>query len=879
MSAPEIKRIAAKSDRSDSSQWLPFQIHAEDTAGMIERLFYKWLPLSIQKFISDALALGFDADSREERTADYCRLLALLHDIGKLTPAFQCKLAANISGYAEKMTAHGINLNTLPDASASPHAIAGEAILLNAGFPRAFCEIVGTHHGKHSGSAAHQIADYPQNYFGYRKQNQKEWSDLWQEWIRFTLSETQFTVESIPEPDVPCQMLLTGLLIMADWLASNTDYFPYISADCTGTAESERLDRAWEAIGLLDIWSPEINAPYDKWFDSRFGFTPNPVQHEMIQIVSENPDAGIYILEAPMGIGKTEAALAASEILANKLNLGGVFFGLPTQATANGIFDRICQWASKCDSDKHSIRLAHGMTELNEAYQSVFHGTAADSGDASLIVHEWFEGRKQALLSDFVIATVDQFLLASLKQKHCMLRHLGLAGKTVIIDECHAYDAYMNVYLDQTMRWMGAYGVPVIILSATLPPQRREQLVRAYLGIPSNKEMPYQMKSEPFAYPVLTWTSGKHVCQRAVSANSASKTVTVGRLPENDLVSELASRLQDGGCAAVIVNTVRYAQTLSQILTEQLSGFEIICFHSRFLATDRAEIEQTLLARTGKKSDAAARNRLIVVGTQVIEQSLDLDFDFMITELCPMDLLLQRSGRLHRHDRERPEKLRNPELFILEPHEDHTMIYDAWILKQTEQYLPEMLVIPTCIPELVSAVYDAADEQDPLYQAYKRKISDKETKASGYCINAKNLGKKYQNLLSDFLDDDVGSSKEAEASVRDTDETIEVIVLKKTADQMFSLMNGTAEFDPTLPIVETEAKRIARERLRLPLSYSKYHFADTLKALEIMPVKWRESAWLNGEMLLLTDENADAVLCGRKLHYDQKYGLTEPEKG
>ena len=211
MPAPEIKRIAAKSDRSDPTQWLPFQMHALDTAGIIERLFYKWLPFSVQQYISVALALGFDADSREEQTVNYCRLLALLHDIGKLTPAFQCKLALQISSYNETLTGYGIDLSSLPDASASPHAIAGEAILLNAGFPGAFCEIVGTHHGKHSGSAVHQIADHSQNYFGYRKQNQNEWSKLWQEWIHYALAETQFTVESLPEPDVPCQMLLTGL--------------------------------------------------------------------------------------------------------------------------------------------------------------------------------------------------------------------------------------------------------------------------------------------------------------------------------------------------------------------------------------------------------------------------------------------------------------------------------------------------------------------------------------------------------------------------------------------------------------------------------------------------------------------------------------------
>lgn len=185
-----------------------------------------------------------------------------------------------------------------------------------------------------------------------------------------------------------------------------------------------------------------------------------------------------------MGIGKTEAALAATEILASRFGYGGMFFGLPTQATANGIFDRIHSWASGTD-DIHSLRLAHGMTDMNDEYCEMFHGRASDISDDdndNIMVHTWFEGRKQALLSEFVVATVDQFLMASLKQKHVMLRHLGLAGKTVIIDECHAYDRYMYVYLENSLRWMAAYNVPVIILSATLPPDKRAELIN---GIPA----------------------------------------------------------------------------------------------------------------------------------------------------------------------------------------------------------------------------------------------------------------------------------------------------------------------------------------------------------------------------------------------------------
>ncbi len=873
-----IDAIAAKSESHDSSIWLPFSIHAFDTAGIIERLFNKWLPDSVRKTLCESIALGSDVESREKMTSEYCRLLALLHDIGKLTPAFQSKISIHILGYAEVLSNEGVDLSSCSTFGSSPHSIAGEAILLNAHFPESFCEIIGSHHGKHCGTAMNQIADYPQNFYGYRKCNQKQWEHLWEAWIHSAFSETDLTLDILPEVDVPSQMILTGLLIMADWLASNPKYFPYISVGCNTDDIPIRLENAWKQIAFTDVWRADTGLTDIQWFDSRFDFEPNDVQQYMIHTVSENPNAGIYILEAPMGVGKTEAALAAAEILAEKFELGGVYFGLPTQATANGLFERIYHWASKCDEEKHSIRLAHGMVDLNEKYQSIFHGTADNSIDESLIVHEWFEGRKQALLSDFVIATVDQFLLASLKQKHIMLRHLGLTGKIVIIDECHAYDAYMNVYLDNTLTWMGTYGVPVIILSATLPPKRREQLIHAYLGLSKHKELTYQTQSSVNAYPVLTWTSQKAVFQSAILTDDLPKEISVRRLPETALVQELGMRLCDGGCAAVIVNTVHYSQFLSRTIAEQLSDFEVICFHSRFLATDRAKIEKMLLSRVGKDSDRISRDRLIVVGTQVMEQSLDLDFDYMVTELCPIDLLLQRSGRLHRHSRKRPKLLQDPILSVLDIDSTKNRIYDKWILYQTEQVLPDKLSIPKCIPPLVSQVYDAADEQDPRYQEYQRTIQKLEKKASEYCIQADNLGKKYKRLLSDFLDDDVGSSKEAEASVRNTEETIEVLVLQKTDNHLLSLANGTGSFDPTMPLDEAEALQIARERLRLPVSLSKWHFGETIRALDVIPEKWRESAWLKGEMLLLLDQDSNAVIQGRTLHYSQIYGLIELER-
>jgi len=853
--------IAAKSRSDDKSKWISFKVHSLDTAGIMRKLYHRWLSENIKFYLIKELHLSNDNEEAENAVGNFCELIALLHDIGKLTPAFQNKISKNIENYDM-----GLEIEHIPERKESPHALAGQVILETCGFSEEIASIIGSHHGKsEKANCKKQLGVYRTNYFGALGKQEQQWRSIWNEWIAYALDKTDFhSVENLPKPNVKVQMILTGLLIMADWISSNVKYFPY---DMEG--EKERIKYAWAKLGLLDTWEAKTDNDLQEFFHQRFKFPPNPVQNTVMQTVAENYQAGIYILEAPMGSGKTEAALAAAEILAEKLGCGGLFFGLPTQATANGVFERVHEWTKKLDDEKHSVRLAHGMIELNDEYQSIFHGTANDSGDENVIVHKWFEGRKQALLADFVTGTVDHFLLASLKQKHVMLRHLGLAGKMVIIDECHAYDAYMNIYLDNTLKWMGAYHVPVIILSATLPPQRRNELIKAYLNVRKIPEI--RQQCDEMAYPVLTWTNGQNVMQKAIPTQEEEKHISVVKIQESDIITQLSEKLSDGGCGAVIVNTVKQAQKLSQEISEKLSesGFEVICFHSHFISEDRAKIEKTILEKVGKKSEQEQRNHLIVVGTQVLEQSLDIDFDYMITELCPMDLLLQRSGRLHRHERKRPEKLQSAELAVTHP--EKNAIYDEWILQQTEKLLPDILTIPSCIPHLVSEVY-AEHKEDALYQAYEMEIKKKKRNARKYCIDASLLEDEDENTLACFLNDDVGNDQKAEASVRDADETIEVLVLKKISEYQYSTVSEEFPFDITQTPDENTAKQIARQRLKLPAMFS-HHFETLKPYLDTMPKQWRFSEWLNGEWLLLLDENAETELLGLKLQYNSQYGL------
>lgn len=882
----------------DGSSWLPFWLHSMDTAGIMDRLVDSWLP----EHFADACSL----DESELRKA--CRFLALTHDIGKLTPVFAARIFNSLPELRSRLERAGLPVGYPNDylAGETKHAMASEAILLQSCCPAGIAAIVGAHHGRTqtSGMACEENPGaYPWNYY-HSDAAQPVWNSLREEWLCFALFESGYsTAEELPQPSQAVQLLLTGLLIMADWLASNTSYFPLIPTDHTGSRAqlSVRVTAAWEKLHLPESWSPLCFAMDAPGFKDVFGFSPNPVQEQMLKTVNTCEDSGIFILEAQMGIGKTEAALAAAEILASKSGCGGVFFGLPTQATANGLFERLKNWAEKqSEGTRQSIRLAHGMAELNEAYRSLFCGNAAvdEDGEDGVFVHPWFNGRKQALLADFVIGTVDQLLMASLKQKHLMLRHLGLAGKVVILDECHAYDAYMNQYLDRTLNWLGRYKIPVIILSATLPEKRRVELVEAYL----NRKLPecaeWRTKR---SYPLLTWTEGDKVKQATVETGDSSHRVAIRSLNAADWLAPLREAVSAGGCCGVIVNTVQRAQELAQTAREQLPTAHIMLQHSRFTASDRAAIESEFLRLAGKDSTPEDRAGLIVIGTQVLEQSLDVDFDVLVTQLCPMDLLLQRIGRLHRHrNRSRPERLAEARCYVLEREEESDSgsrkVYGDWLLLRTRALLPDTVLLPQSIPELVQETYREPDAtllaDDTLrqaWEAHEKKIRDKENRADCYRLSAPQKpaarhAKTIDGLLNTRYPAD---GVRGEAAVRDGVAGISVLAMQERRDGRICFFPwqqvGESLSATHVPDDET-AREIVRQRLTLPqlFSYSWEQTSACIDELERINKRrlseWQHSPWLQGELILLFDEQFCAELCGLTLRYTKEYGLITERK-
>ena len=893
MLTQRLRQIPAKADVSGAC-WLPFWIHSMDTAEIIVRLLNEWLP----EHFAEVCGCG------AEELRKLCRFLALVHDLGKLTPVFAARITESLPELRQKLEASGLQTGSPKEYQAggkSPHARAGEVLLLEAGCPPGIAAVVGAHQGKpqeSSPNVAEELDGYERNYYGLQYKDSESgrlWAEIRREWLSAALEEAGYiSAAAIPDVHQPVQILLTGLLIMADWIASNTAYFPLISVDSSGEPEPypERAQLAWEKLDLPGPWEPQTFIMDEDRFDEVFRFAPNPVQAMMLHAANEG-SGGIYILEAQMGVGKTEAALAAAEILASKCDCGGVFFGLPTQATANGLFGRLAAWANTQSEDTRlAIRLAHGMAELNEEYRAVFHGSADGNEDGDeedrLIVHPWFGGRKQALLADFVIGTVDQLLLAALKQKHVMLRHLGLAGKVVILDECHAYDAYMNQYLERALNWLGAYRIPVIMLSATLPEARRAALVEAYLnGPPEREPVDWRIRR---AYPLLTWTDGRSVCQDAIPAEENGRRVSVRKAEPEQLISILRTAVSEGGCCGVIVNTVRYAQELTDLLKDAIPGADRLLLHSRFVAPDRAEREKTLLSRIGKGSAPEQRRGLIVVGTQVLEQSLDIDFDLLITQLCPMDLLLQRIGRLHRHARSRPEGLREAVCYVLPADEGSRAVYGDWLLLRTGQLLPDRLTLPQSIPELVQETYREPDEtvlrDEECRKAWEendQRLELKKRKARSYRITAPpGENARRRKTIDGWLNaEHPADGQRGEAAVRDGASGITVLAMQEHTDGRITFLpwqhGGIAVSAACAPDDET-ARWIAGQRLTLPASFSSFgREGKTIEELEALNrnrlPEWQNSGWLRGELVLLFDEDLKADLCGQTLVYLKELGL------
>jgi len=493
----------------------------------------------------------------------------------------------------------------------------------------------------------------------------------------------------------PVSWQLAGVAVLADWLGSNQDYFRYFDKpkDLNVYWQGIALEKTKEAICALPK-TPEIKAFQNIKDLFPFIQQPTPLQHyALAEPLTEQPQ--LFILEDVTGAGKTEAALILTQRLMAQGLADGLYIALPTMATANAMYKRLADVYRKFyqSGSKPSLILAHGARELSQAFQDsvvlakqpitdsdYLNGKNEEDQELSATAYcnAWLaDSRKKALLADVGVGTLDQALLAVLPARHQSLRLLGLGRKVLLIDEVHAYDSYMQKLLDALLEAHARQGGSVILLSATLPQTMRETLVNAFhkgLGQAA------PTLSDPAQYPLATHTPAAAVEQQIDTREAVKRTVNIQRLnSENEVIAQIRIAVTAGHCVCWIRNTVKAArQSYQDLLDAGIDANRLSLFHSRFAMIDRQEIENRTLQYFGDGSTPEHRKGQVLIATQVVEQSLDLDFDVMITDLAPIDLIIQRAGRLMRHVRDaqgnriRQEGVKDqrgtPTLYLFSPH-------------------------------------------------------------------------------------------------------------------------------------------------------------------------------------------------------------------
>jgi CRISPR-associated endonuclease/helicase Cas3 len=930
------RSVWGKTDRTGISVigWLPLWRHLADAADVAGRLWDHWLSPAVRRRIASELPGG---DNGGRTLAVW---LAGIHDIGKATPAFavQAAFRGQTAALVQRMRDRGLDFDhdlICADRRLARHDAAGHIVLAewlreqDWTDPHAYAVVVGGHHGT-------PPTDEVLNGILLRRHllGDAAWQQVQRElltWMTERAGATdQLSGWATTPLSQPVQAALTGLVIVADWIASNETFFPYL----LDTTDQDRLRAGWEEVDLPVPWLPaQPPAGVAELFAARFalpsGTVPRPVQQAVTELAAGMPAPGMIIVEAAMGEGKTEAALAAVEILARRTGASGCYLALPTRATSDAMFSRMLSWLRRLPDSRvgrgdRDVRLAHGKAALNPEYDrlrntSLASAIAEDAGGAAIGVNIWLAGSKRTLLSSFVVGTVDQLLFAALRGKHLVLRHLGLAGKIVVIDEAHAYDVFMGRFLDRALEWLAAYGVPVVVLSATLPARRRAELLAAYdngrLGPPpphtwrdrgKPKADPYAAVRTDMRYPLVTSSAeGRGAIATTCADSGRGVQVALRRLADEPaaLIDLLREQLRDGGCALVIRNTVARVQQTAEDLRAALGpDVPVSVAHSRFMAVDRAAKDRWLTETFGPPGSARRPYRHVVVASQVAEQSLDIDFDLLVTDLAPVDLVLQRIGRLHRHPRDgRPAALAAPTCWVTGadwaveppgPVAGSRRVYQpAMLLRSAAVLLPYLdgtpLRLPADIAVLTQSAYGEAAVGPPAWQPalaeaeakQREAFTAKELKADGFRLAG--VAEPGVPLIG-WLTGGVGDADDqaARGHVRDTDgETLEVLLLVRTADGLVipPWIDGGGVVVPTAGVPDWRlARQVARCTLPLPRSMTAPDVIDdTIAELErrVDVSAWQDSPWLAGELVLDIDGNGRARVGSFDLHYDPREGL------
>lgn len=919
----DVWQLWAKS--GEDGKWLSVPQHMRDSAAVAGLLWDHWASDSLRQLLATESSL------EPAGVRLLLQWLAGVHDVGKIDSEFirQIEHQSEYVWLVDRARGAGLDFKTKHTPHRVPHSHISDALVAEylsdqAGLPlgkaRTYSAVVGSHHGLPMPIGDRDRATQHVQWLS------AQWQELQQNALAVMAAETGFDqlLDRLPRAlSTPAQMVLTGLVIMTDWIASNADACPL-----TSDGRDDSAGRAEEALSHINPTTAWVPAPpQDKAegaFHARFNWTSSrhtrPVQALAHRLALSLPQgqSGLMVVEAPMGEGKTELALLCAEIMAAKNGSGGIMVATPTMATADGLLRRIGTWAEAAMAqglDIASLMLAHSKSHLNTQFRNLPRLKDIHDSAGAVVAHEWLSGRKKGILANAVVGTVDQVLFMALQSKHMMLRHLGLAQKVVIIDEVHAYDSYMSHYMERALTWLGHYRTPVILLSATLPHSRKEQLSEAYLqGLRGRKEV-VTLEHSDSSYPVITLVQRSDITAHAAAPSGREQKVDLCLLEEGDaaMYTALQQTAAEGGCTAVVCSTVDRAQRVFEIAKELVHD-DAVLLHSRFTASERVAKEAVLLDELGSGASRGAGtrpHRRVVVATQVIEQSLDVDFDHMITDIAPSDLVLQRIGRLHRHHRpenDRPTWAQTPTVslrgLLSPPTAEAPPVFDDLVSLIYPEHLllasctalgllseTPRLALPTEIPQIVHATYEEPatpeswrERSAQAWKSYKSSREEAENRAKSFKVDPPRPGKTLSHLfgqLADDVDRDDWGEQRGLSQVRDTDPTLEVLLVEKTPHGYrplpWLLDEESAEIHDGMEPSWATAQILASSSVRLPRHFSKtWVFAEAIETLEAeTDVAWRRHPLLRGQVMLRLDEGGETTLLGRRLRYDQELGLID----
>ncbi len=701
-----------------------------------------------------------------------------------------------------------------------------------------------------------------------------------------------------------------ALASFADWVASDHSLFPRgRDASSEGFwAEAQHLaEQALDRIG----WRPRrplVSGPVPG-FEEVFPFHPHALQQTVAEAVGSVAGPALVLVEAPMGQGKTEAALYAHLVLQQRLDHRGMYVALPTQATGNGLFPRVKAFLERFSAhDKVDLQLQHGAAILNPEYQEL-RPTSVGEEDQGVVAGDWFSAKKRAMLSEYGVGTLDQALLGVLKVRHHFVRLWGLMNRTVVLDEIHAYDTYTSELLLALLRWLRELGSSAIVMTATFPPSKRRALlsvwgeVPADLGtyprvvvadgstmrvypVPAGEEKVVQIEAVPVEVVPLAkllrerppGVLGAIVntvdrAQALYRALGEGEILRVNDLLESDLIQNLAQgagsqkRVDSWG---TIEQAIRGAPHKADIVLGKRmpDGTLVFLLHARFPAEERALREQISLALFGKEGPRP--KQAILVATQVAEQSLDLDFDLLYTDLAPIDLLFQRAGRLQRHSRERPAGHGSPVLLVGCPPKPAfgsplywSAVYEEYVLLSTWLSLRgrTQFALPTDMEPLLEEVYerpwDAFPEEmrdaaeDAFREMQVRREQDEATARNLGLFDPAALvesGKHSEDLPADLrLDDDAEDGRTQRLLTRLGNPSVSVVPVFRLAGRLFLDPIGTRPCPARGRLTPAEAHALYDRMVRLsrrsvvtsvrktdcPPGWAQHSLARDLRPLEV----------------------------------------------